>query len=453
MANTVEKISSNKVKITFTVPAEEFEQAIQKAYLKARGQIMVPGWRKGKAPRKVIEKMYGAGIFYEDALDLVFPDAYEAAIQENDLKIVAQAELDNIEQMEAGKDLIFSCQVFVYPEFELGEYKGLEVERQIRKITPEEVDARIEHERTHLARTIEVTDRPLENGDTAELDYSGTVDGVKFEGGTAENQTLKIGSGSFIPGFEEQMIGMTIGTEKDLNVKFPEEYHAEDLKGKDAVFHVKLNGITREELPEVDDDFASEISEFDTLAEYRADLEKHMQESNDREATDHARNSLIQKVVENTEIDLPDPMVEKKLDEMMEEMDWNMHRQGFSLEQYMKILGQDMDQIRNMYREQAKNSLKADLILEKVIETEKVEATDEDVDRILEEYASASNKTLDQVKESFGEDQLAYFKHSACITKAMDLLWDSAKVTDVEAKDEPVEDSEEADEAAEESNN
>ena len=337
MEHTVEKISGNKVKISFNVPAGDFDKAIEKAYLKLRGQISVPGFRKGKAPRKLIERMYGAGVFYEDAMDLLFPDAYMTAVKENDLKPVGRPELDKVDQMEAGKDLVFSCEVFVVPEVKLGEYKGVEVARKARKVTAEEVDARIEQERKRVARSVDVTDRALENGDKAELDYSGSVDGEKFEGGTAEHQSLVIGSGSFIPGFEEQMVGMQIGEERDLNVKFPEEYHAENLKGKDAVFHVKLHAITREELPELDDEFAAEVSDFDTLAEYRADLEKHMQEAADAQAEEAARQALVNAVVEKAEVDVPDVMVEEKLDEMMQEMGWRMQQQGFSMEQYLRM--------------------------------------------------------------------------------------------------------------------
>ena len=288
MEHTVEKLSSNKVKISFKAPAADFEEAVEKAYLKMRGQISVPGFRKGKAPRKLIERMYGAGVFYEDALEILFPDAYMSAVKDNDLKPVGRPEPD-VQEMEAGKDLAFSCEVFVFPDVKLGQYKGVEVARRVHKVTADEVDARIEQERKRVARSVDVTDRALENGDKAELDYAGTVDGVAFAGGTAEHQTLVIGSGNFIPGFEEQMVGMTIGEERDLKVTFPEQYHAEDLKGKDAVFHVKLHAITREELPDVDDEFAAEVSDFDTLAEYRADLEKKMQEAADAQAGEAAR--------------------------------------------------------------------------------------------------------------------------------------------------------------------
>ncbi|MDD6144300.1 MAG: trigger factor [bacterium] len=432
MEHTIEKLSGNKVKIAFKVPAADFEQAIEKAYIKLRGQIAVPGFRKGKAPRKLIEKMYGAGIFYEDALDAIFPGAYMEAVTANELKPVSQPELSGIETMEAGKDLEFSCEVYVMPEVKLGEYKGVEVAKKTRKVTAEEVDARIESERKRVARSIEVTDRALENGDNAELDYSGSVDGVKFQGGTAEHQHLVIGSGSFIPGFEEQMVGMTIGEERDLNVKFPEEYHSEDLKGKDAVFHVKLHAITREELPELDDDFASEVSDFDTLAEYRADVEKKLQEAADAQSEEATRQSLVDAVMANAEVEIPAPMVEDKLNDMMQEMGWRMQQQGFSMEMYLKMLGQTEAQMRDMYRAEAKNNVKSELVLDEIIKAENIEADEADVDKMLESYASAMNQTIDQLKESFSAEQLDYFKHRAQVTKALDMLWENAKVTEAE---------------------
>ena len=434
MEHTIEKLSGNKVKIAFKVPADDFEQAIQKAYLKLRGQIAVPGFRKGKAPRKLIEKMYGPAIFYEDALDVVFPDAYMTAVRENDLHPVSAPSLSGIDVMEAGKDLEFACEVFVIPEVKLGDYKGVEIAKKVRNVTAEDVDNRIESERKRVARSIEVTDRALENGDNAELDYSGSVDGVKFEGGTAEHQHLVIGSGSFIPGFEEQMIGMTIGEERDLNVKFPEEYHSEDLKGKDAVFHVRLHAITREELPELDDDFASEVSDFDTMAEYRADVEKKLQEAAAAQADEAARNALIEKVVENAEVDIPDPMVEDKLNDMMQEMGWRMQQQGFSMEMYLKMLGQTEAQMRDMYRAEARKNVKTELVLDEIIKAESVEADEADVDKLLESYASAMNQALDQLKEQFNAEQMDYFKHRAQVTKALDMIWDNAKVTEESAE-------------------
>ena len=415
MEHSVEKLSSNKVKISFKATAAEFENALQQAYLKLRGQINVPGFRKGKAPRKLIENMFGKGVFYEDALDILFPEAYYKAVEENDLKPVARPEVD-VQAMEAGKDLEFSCEVYVMPEVKLGQYKDLDV-----------------------------TDRGLENGDKAELDYSGTVDGVKFDGGTAEHQTLVIGSNTFIPGFEEQMVGMQIGEERDLNVKFPETYHAENLKGKDAVFHVKLHAITREELPELDDDFAAEVSDFDTMKEYRESVEKTLQEAADIQADEAAKSAMVEKAVSNAEIDVPAPMVEEKLDEMMQQMNWRMQQQGFTMEQYMKILGQSEAQMRDMYRGEAENNVRSELVMEEIIKAENIEADEADVEKLLEGYTAAMGQTVEQLKSTFSAEQLDYFKHRAQINKAIDLMWKSAKVTDEEIKP----DAEKKEEAAE----
>ena len=444
MEHTVEKLSSNKVKITFNVPAADFEEAVQKAYLKARGNINVPGFRKGKAPRKLIESMYGSEVFFEDALEGLFPAVYTEAINANDLRPVGRPDVD-VQEMKMGQDLKFTCEVFVFPEIKLGEYKGVAVTRKLRKVTEEEALHTIEAEQKRIARSVDVTDRALENGDTAALDYSGSVDGEKFDGGTAEGQTLVIGSNSFIPGFEEQMIGMNIGEERDLNVKFPDEYHAENLKGKDAVFHVKLNGVTREELPELDDDFASEVSDFDNFADYKADVIKKLQETADAKADEEAKQSLVDAVVAAAEIDVPEPMVDEKLDEMMQQMAWRMQQQGFSMEQYLSIIGQTEAQMREMYRGEALKNVRSELVINEILKQEKVEADDADVDKMLESYASAMSQTIDQLKETFNPEQMEYFKHRACVTKVFDMLWDNAKVTDVDAdavKDEPKADEE-----------
>ncbi len=432
MEHLMEKLEGNKVKITFTVPAATFDEALEKAYLKMRGRINVPGFRKGKAPRKLIERMYGEGVFYDDAFELVFPQAYSEAIQANDIKPVSQPELSNVEQMKAGEDLKFACEVYVEPEVKLGEYKGLDVERIVRKITDAEIDSRIEQEQKRVARSIEVTDRAVENGDKVNLDYSGSVDGKKFDGGTAAAQTLLIGSGTFIPGFEEQLIGMNIGEEKDINVTFPEEYHAEELKGKAAVFAVKINGITKEELPALDDEFAGEVSDFDTFAEYRADIAKKLQDAADERATEAAKNALIQKVTENAEIDIPQPMVESKLDEMLEQMAWRMQQQGFTMKKYMELTGTNESQMRDMYREEAKNNLKTELVLDEIVKAENMQASDEDVDKQLGEYASAMNQTLDELKNTLSDGQKEYFSHRVCVTKVLDMLWENAKITDAE---------------------
>ncbi|MEG1968002.1 MAG: trigger factor [Clostridia bacterium] len=431
MQHTVEKLSGSKVKISFKVPAAQFDEAIDKAYLKTRGSINVPGFRKGKAPRKLIERMYGDMVFYDDALELLFPEAYTTAVKENQLMPVGRPELD-VQEMEKGKDLVFSCDVFVMPEVTLGEYKNLEITRKINKVTDAQVNSRIEQEQKRVARSVDITERPLQNGDKAGLDYSGSVDGEKFDGGTAENQTLVIGSNSFIPGFEEQMVGMTIGEERDLNVKFPEEYHSEELKGKDAVFHVKLNAITCEELPELDDDFAAEVSDFDTFAQYRADIQSKLEQAAQMQATDAAKQSMVDLAVSNATVEVPDPLVEDKLDEMLEQMGWRMQQQGFSLEQYCKITGQTEEQMREMYRAEALASVKSELVIDEIVKAENVQADDADVDKLLSEYASSMNQTLDQMKANFNDGQMEYFKHRASISKLFDQLWACAKVNDEE---------------------
>ena len=429
MEYTVEKLSGNKVKFTFTAPAADFEEAVQKAYLKIRGQIVVPGFRKGKAPRRLIESMYGAAVFYDDALEAIFPEAYTKAVSESGINPVSRPEVD-VETIEKGKDVVFTAEVYVMPEVKLGDYKGLEVSKHIHPVTDEQIDARLEQERKRVARSIEVTDRALENGDNAELDYSGSVDGVKFEGGTAEHQHLVIGSGSFIPGFEEQMIGMQIGEERDLTVKFPEKYHSEELAGKDAVFHVKLHAITKEELPELDDDFAAEVSDFETLADYRADIAKKIQETASAHAEEAAKQQLVDKAVANAEVDIPAPMVEDKLDDMMQQMGWRMQQQGFSMEQYLSMLGQTPAQMRDMYRSEAELTVKTELVLDEIVKAEGIEATEEDVDELLAGYAEPMGQTVEEIKKSFGEGQMEFFKHRAAVTKALDMLWENAKVTE-----------------------
>lgn len=429
MEHTVEKLSGNKVKISFKVPSASFEEAIEKAYQKMRGRINVPGFRKGKAPRKLMERMYGDMVFYDDALEILFPEAYMAAVKESDLKPVSRPELD-VQEMEKGKDLAFSCEVYVQPEVKLGQYKGVEVTRVVREISKDEVDAQIAQEQKRVARSVEVTDRPVEDGDMVNLDYSGSVDGEKFDGGTAEGQTLLIGSKSFIPGFEEQMIGMAIDEERDINVKFPEQYHSQELQGKDAVFHVKVNGITHEELPEIDDEFASEVSDFDTLKDYEADVRAKLQEAADAKSSEAAKESLVDAVVKNAEIDIPEPMVEDKLDEMMEQMSWRMQQQGFTLKKYIELTGQTEEQMREMYRGEAKNNLKSELVLDEIVKAEDVKAEDEDVDSMLAEYASSMGQTVEQLKMSLSESQMAYFTHRAKVAKVLDMLWDHAKVID-----------------------
>ncbi len=433
MSNTVEKISGNQVKISFEVAAEKFDEAVQKAYLKVRGRLNVPGFRKGKAPRKLIESMYGEAVFYDDAFDIIFPGEYEAAVQEHDLKVVDRPEVDEVKQIGVGKDLLFSVKVYVSPDVELGSYKGLKATKYVHQVTDEEIDARIQQDVQKATTMIDVTDRAVENGDTVNLDYAGTVDGVAFDGGTAQNQTLEIGSGHFIPGFEEQMIGMQIGEEKDLQVKFPDEYHAEELKGKDAVFHVKVNGIQAKSVPELDDDFAADVSEFETFAAYRENIVKELKDRARKNADVQVENELVQQAVDAADCDIPDAMIDDESDIMVREMKMRMMYQGLQFEDYLKYTGQTEDQIKEMYRPEAKNRVKMQLVLDAIIKAEAIEPTEEEVEKAIAEEAERAGRDVEGFKSSLNERQQKYLKENAAIRKAVDLIVASA---DVEEKDE-----------------
>ena len=363
MSTNFEKISSNKVKLTFVVPAEDFDKALNQAYLKDRSKINVPGCRKGKAPRAVIERMYGEGVFYDDALDAIFPALYAEAIKEHNIDVVDRPQVD-VQEIGAGKELKFTAEVFVRPDVTLGEYKNLTVEVEPKEVvTEDEIQARISQDQQKGARSIDVTGRGVDYTDTVNLDYAGSVDGVPFEGGTAQGQTLKIGSGAFIPGFEEQMVGMNVGEEKDLNVTFPEKYHAENLAGKNAVFHVKVNSITKTELPELDDDFAQDNG-FDTFDAYKADVAKKLQEIADTNYDVEIENALIEKAVANAQMDIPAAMIDDQLNYVMRDVEYSMMRQGLRMEDYLKYTGQTREQMAQQYRGEAENRVKIQLVLE-----------------------------------------------------------------------------------------
>ena len=440
MSHTYEKLSGNKAKLTFTIPAEQFDEAMQKAFLKLRGRINVPGFRKGKAPRRMIETLYGESIFYDDAFEIIFPDAYRAAVDEYDLKPVDQPQID-LDEIGAGKDLKFHLEVFVRPDVTLGDYKGLEVEAELQKLTDEMVDARIEEDRKKASRTIDVDDRAVQEGDTVNLDYAGTVDGVAFAGGTAQGQTLTIGSHQFIPGFEEQMVGMQIGEEKDLNVKFPDEYHAEELKGKDAVFHVKVNSIQATEVPELDDDFAADISDFDTFKEYKENIVKELTERVEKNNDVATENALVEKAAENAEIDIPEAMIEDQAEYMVREMGMRMSYQGLRMEDYLKYTGQTMDDLKRMYKPEAEKRVRIELVIDAIRKAEKIEPTEEDVEKAIEEQAKQIGQEVETFRKNLTEEQKNYLKDNAAIRLVLDLLKKDAKVT--EKKEEKAEEAEE----------
>ena len=433
MGYTVEKISGNQVKISFEVPAQAFDEAVQKAYLKVRGRLNVPGFRKGKAPRKLIESMYGEAVFYDDAFDIVFPGEYEAAVKEHDLKVVDRPEVDEVKQIGVGKDLQFSVKVYVSPDVELGDYKGLKGTKFVHQVTDDEIDSRIQQDVEKATTMTDVTDRAVENGDTVNLDYAGTVDGVAFDGGTAQNQTLEIGSGHFIPGFEEQMIGMQIGEERDLQVKFPEQYHAEELKGKDAVFHVKVNGIQAKVVPALDDDFAADVSEFDSFDAYKQNIVKELTERARKNADVQLENDLVQQAVDAADCDIPDAMIDDEIDIMVREMKMRMMYQGFRFEDYLQYTGQTEDQIKEMYRPEAKNRVKMQLVLEAIVKAEGIEPTEEEVEKAIADEAQRAGRDVEDFKKTLNERQQQYLKDNAAIRKVVDLIVAQAKV---EEKDE-----------------
>ena len=426
MSTTVEKISSNKVKLSFDIDAAKFDEAMGKAYIKVRGQVAIPGFRKGHAPRKMIENMYGEGVFYDEAFELIFDEVYGPAIDENKLEVVDRPQVD-IQQIGTGKNLQFTCEVFVKPDVTLGEYKGVEVKKEHTLVTEDDVNAEIEKERNKQAAEVSVDDRAVAEGDTVNLDYSGSVDGVKFAGGTAEGQTLKIGSHTFIPGFEEQMVGMNIGEEKDLNVTFPTEYHAPDLAGKEAVFHVKVNSITETQLPALDDDFAKDISEFDTLDAYKADVRAKLEAQAAERDNNAFTNAVIEKVMANATVEIPDAMVERQIDSMVRNFEARLAQQGLKLADFMKYTVQDEKSFRNQYRDQAEKSVRANLVLEAVENVEKFEAAEEEIDAEIEKFAKQIGQNVEDLKKNLTEGDREYFKADVIRDKAVKLLCDNAK--------------------------
>ena len=427
MSTTVEKIASNKVKLSFDIDSAKFDEAMAKAYLKVRNQVTIPGFRTGKAPRKMIETMYGEGIFYDEAFELIFDEVYGPAVEENHVEVVDRPEIE-IPEIGAGKNLKFTCEVFVKPDVTLGEYKGVAVKKETTIVTDVEVDARVEEERNKQAVEAEVEGRAVAEGDTVNLDYAGSVDGVAFAGGTAEGQTLKIGSHSFIPGFEEQMVGMNIGEEKDLNVTFPEKYHSEELAGKAAVFHVKVNSITETQLPALDDDFAKDISEFDTLEEYKADIRAKLEKDAAERDNNNFTNAVIEKVLENAAVEIPEAMIERQIDSMMRDFEYRLMGNGLKLDDFLKYTGSDMQAFRENYRGQAIKSVKAHLVLEAIEKAEAIDATEEQIDKQLEAFAAQTGKTVEEFKASLSESDIEYFKADAIRDNCVAFLRDNAQI-------------------------
>ena len=426
MSLQVEKLEKNMAKLTIEASAEDFEKAIQKVYLKARGRINIPGFRKGKAPRKLIEKMYGTGVFYEDAANDLIPTAYAEALKDCDLEIVSRPEI-NVTQIESGKPFIFTAEVSVKPEVTLGEYKGVEVEKSNVEVTDEDINKEVDKERENNSRTIDVDDRAVESGDIIKLDFDGSVDGVPFAGGKAENYTLTIGSGSFIPGFEDQLIGTKIGEDKDVTVTFPEDYHEKSLAGKEAVFKCKVNAITVKELPDADDEFASEVSEFETLAEYKEDIKKKLTEKKEKEARAKKEAQAVEKAVENATMEIPDAMIDTQVQSMMEDFARRMQSQGLSLEQYFQFTGMDAKKMHDQMKPEALKRIQNSLVLEAVAKAENIEISDEKVDEEIAKMAEAYKMEVEKLKGIIGDSERDQMKKDLAVQAAADLIADAAK--------------------------
>lgn len=425
MSLQVEKLEKNMAKLTIEVSAEDFDAAIQKAYLKNKGKISIPGFRKGKAPRKMIEKMYGAGIFYEDAVNALIPERYAQEADNCDLEIVSQPKIDVV-QVEAGKPFIFTAEVATKPEVVLGEYKGIQVEAQKMEVTDEEVQAEVDKEREKNSRVIDVDDRAVEMGDIVKLDYEGFVDDVPFAGGKGENHELVIGSGSFIPGFEDQLVGAVIDEEKEVHVTFPEEYHAKELAGKAAVFKCTVHEIKVKELPEADDDFAQDVSDFDTMEEYKADIRTKLTERKEKEAKSAKEIAVVEKIVENAQMDIPDPMVDSQVRQMADEFAQRVQSQGLTVDQYFQFTGMTAEKLFAQMRPDALKRIQNSLVLEAVAKAENVQIDDERLEEELKRMAEAYGMELDKLKEAISEDTKDQIRKDLAVQAAVDLVRDAA---------------------------
>lgn len=425
MSLQVENMEKNMAKLTIEVSAEELEKAIQGAYLKQRNKISVPGFRKGKVPRQMIEKMYGVGIFYEDAANALIPTAYGKAYDECELDIVSQPKVEVV-QLEKGKPFIFTAEVAVKPEVTLGEYKGLSVDKVSNRVTAKEIDAKLEEEQKKNARTVVVEDRGVQDGDEVVLDFEGFVDGVAFEGGKGENYPLTIGSGSFIPGFEEQLIGAEAEKEVEVNVTFPEEYHSEDLAGKAAVFKCTVHEIKAKELPELDDEFAAEVSEFDTLDAYKADIKAKIKEQKIADGNRKKEDQAVEKAVANATMEIPEAMIDTQVNQMAQDFAQRIQQQGLSMEQYFQFTGMTAESMMEELRPQAVKRIETRLVLEAIAKAENIEITDERIDEELAKMAEAYKMEVEKLKEFMGENEKEQMKMDLAVQDAVTFLVDNA---------------------------
>ena len=425
MSLQVEKLEKNMAKLTIEVSAEDLDKAMEKAYQKQKSRISLPGFRKGKAPRKMIESMYGKGVFMEDAVNSLVPQEYTKALGECDLEIVSQPEI-NVTQMEPGKALIFTADVAVKPEVTLGDYKGVEVPKSEIAVTDEEVDAEVKKEQDKNARTVAVEDRAAANGDITTIDFEGFVDGVAFEGGKGTDYALTLGSGTFIPGFEDQLVGANTGDHVEVKVTFPEEYQAKELAGKEAVFQCDVKKIETKEVPELDDEFAKDVSEFDTLAEYKEDVKKKLTEKKEKEARTAKENAAVDKVIENAQMDIPELMTKTECRQMMDDFSRRMQQQGLSMEQYFQFTGQSMDKMMEDMKPQALKRIQTRLVLEKVAEAENIQPSEEEITEEIQKMADAYKMEADKIREAIGESGLEQMKKDMAVQKAVTVIADAA---------------------------
>jgi len=429
MSSKVEKLETNKVKIEITVLAKDFDEAVDKAFKKNASKISIPGFRKGKAPRSVIERMYGKEVMFEDAFNIVAQPAYEAAIDEHKLEPVSQPVVD-IVKIGNGEDMVFTAEVYVKPEVELGKYKGIEVVKKVHNVEDADIDAEIESMRNKNSRLVTVEDRELQNGDISNIDFEGFVDGVAFDGGKGENFELTIGSGQFIPGFEEQLIGMKLNETREIDVKFPDEYHSADLAGKMSMFRVTLNSIKCKELPELDDEFAKDVSEFDTLAELREDLKKKAIERNENNMKLQVEDDAIKAVAKDAKIEVPSVMIDHEIDNMIQDYNWRLQMQGMNLEMYLKMLNMDINSFKAQFKEQAEERVRVQLTLSKLAEVENITASKEEVDAKIEEMAKNYGEKSDMFRNSLRPEDIKYFEEEIKVKKIADFIVSNAKVTE-----------------------
>lgn len=441
MSLQVEKLEKNMAKLTIEVSAEELEKALESAYQKNKNKMSIPGFRKGKVPRKMIEQMYGPAVFYEDAANELIPDAYEKALEECEEEVVSSPTIDVV-QIEKGKPFIFTAEVALKPEVTLGKYKGVKVEKAEVEVTEEEIDAQIEKERENSARTITVTDRPVKDGDITTLDFEGFVDGVPFEGGKGGDYPLTIGSGSFIPGFEEQLIGAEIGKETEVNVTFPEDYHSADLAGKAAVFKCTVKEIKEKELPDLDDEFASEVSTFDTLAEYREDVKKTLAQQKADAAKSAKEEAVIEAVVEDAKMEIPDAMLETEQRQMVDEFAQRMQMQGLTMEQYMQFTGTNPQMLLEQAKPQALKRIQSRLVLEAVAKEENLAADDAEFEAEIKDMAEKYQMETDKIKDMLGERGRKQVLEDLAIRKAVEFLVENAKEGKAAGKSKKAEDAE-----------